>query len=108
MDQIFVLQNQDKRFLSKHNEWVDGRDTTDLFKSRHKDEALNQMVEVNAKDVDQRIRIIGCPAQANGQPQIDPDQLPPRQPEPEPAMEAAEPADPTQGNPASPVAVNEP
>lgn len=78
MNQIFLLQNQEKLLLSKQKEWVDGRDLGSLFKTPHRDEALNQMVEVNAKDFSQRIRILAVGLKANGLPDIDPADLPPR------------------------------
>ncbi|MEX1031848.1 MAG: hypothetical protein WDZ30_00665 [Cellvibrionaceae bacterium] len=77
MDQIYLLQNQDKLFLGKHNEWLDGRDLGSLYKSHHKDEALNQLCEANIKDYSQRIQILSCTAKANGLPHIDAEQLPP-------------------------------
>lgn len=77
MNEIFLLQNQDKLFLNKQNEWVDGRDLGSLYKTRHKDEALNQLFEVNAKDYSQRIHVLSCPIKSNGFPQIDPTDLPP-------------------------------
>lgn len=77
MNEIFLLQNQDKLFLSKQNEWVDGRDPGCLYKARHKDEALNHLFEVNAKDYSQRIHVLSCPIKSNGFPQIDSADLPP-------------------------------
>jgi hypothetical protein len=77
MDEIYLLQNQDKRFLSKQNNWVDGRDLGCLYKTRHKDEALNQLFEVNAKDHSQRLQVLHCPVKPNGLPRIDPEHLPP-------------------------------
>lgn len=77
MNKIFLLQNQDKLFLSKQNQWVDGRDLGCLYKTRHKDEALNQLFEVNTKDYSQRIHVLGCAIKANGFPEIDPADLPP-------------------------------
>lgn len=74
---IYLLQNQDKLFLGRHNEWVDGRDLTCLFKTRHKDEALNELFEVNSKEISQRIRVLECECAKNGQPIIDPAIMPP-------------------------------
>lgn len=82
MNQIFLLQNQDKLFLSKQKEWVDGHHPASLFKTSHKDEALNQLFEVNAKDFSQRIHLVACGLKANGLPDIDPTDLPPRSPAP--------------------------
>lgn len=77
MNQIFLLQNQDKLFLNKQKEWVDARDLGSLFKTVHKDEALNQLFEVNTRDFSQRIHIVTCGLKANGLPDIDPADLPP-------------------------------
>lgn len=77
MSQIFLLQNQDKLFLSKQKEWVDGRDPASLFKTPHKDEALNQLFEINVRDFNQRIHLVSCGLKANGLPDIDPADLPP-------------------------------
>ncbi len=76
MSELFILQNQDKLFFSKHKEWVDGRDLNSLFKSAYKDEAINEMVEISAKDYRQRIKVIRCVANEKGLPTIDPDILP--------------------------------
>ena len=83
MSQVFILQNQDGYFLSKQKEWVDGRDASQLYRSPHRDEALNQMVEVNAKDYTQRITIVDCQLNEKRHPQLDPEKLP------EPKVEAA-------------------
>ncbi|MGQ9426923.1 hypothetical protein ACXYTJ_13935 [Gilvimarinus sp. F26214L] len=77
MNEIYLLQNQDRLFLSKQNEWVDGREPTALYRTRHKDEALNQLFEVNAKDYSQRIHVLSCSVKSNGLPEIDPADLPP-------------------------------
>lgn len=76
MSQVFVLQNQDGYFLSKQKEWVDGRDAVVLYRCVHHDEALNQMVEVNAKDYTQRISIVECELNPKRHPLLDPDTLP--------------------------------
>lgn len=77
MNQIFLLQNQEKLFLNRQKEWVDGRDLGSLFKTPHRDEALNQLFEVNSKDFSQRIHIVACALKTNGLPDIDPADLPP-------------------------------
>jgi len=76
MSQVFVLQNQDGYFLSKKKEWVDGREAAQLFRSPHQDEALNQMVEINAKDHTQRIIIVDCVLNDKRHPMLDPETLP--------------------------------
>ena len=50
MSELFILQNQDNLFLGKQNNWLDGRDPGALFKTIHKDEAINQMFEASSRD----------------------------------------------------------
>lgn len=76
MSEIFILQNQDKLFLNKQKDWVDGRDLNSLFKTSYKDEAINQLVEVSSKDYRQRIKVIQCSANEKGLPVINPDIMP--------------------------------
>lgn len=76
MSELFILQNHDKLFFSKQKDWVDGRDLNSLFKSAYKDEAINQMVEISAKDYRQRIKVITCGVTEKGLPAIDPEIMP--------------------------------
>jgi len=71
MTQIFILQNQDNHFFGKNKEWLDGYDANSLFKTVHKDEAINQMVEISSKDYKQRVKIITCEGDEKGLPLID-------------------------------------
>lgn len=100
MNQIYLLQNQHKLFLSKQSEWVDGRELGSLFKTRHKDEALNYLFEVNAKDYSQRIHLLACDIKANGFPLIKPEDMPP--PLEKPAAEMHEQPDSDSGQGADP------
>lgn len=80
MSEIFILQNQDKQLLGKQKDWLDGRDPGSLFKTAYKDEAINQMVEISAKDYTQRIKVLSCPVNEKGFPVIAEELLPPPQP----------------------------
>lgn len=51
MNTVFVITNQLGQFLNKHKEWVDGRDAKILYRSPHKDEALNLVFELSSKDI---------------------------------------------------------
>ncbi|WP_111641569.1 hypothetical protein [Marinimicrobium alkaliphilum] len=75
MTSVYILQNQDQQFLSKQREWLDGRDAGLLYKTPHKDEAINLMVEVSAKDYTQRIRLLACRTNDKGLPIIEPETL---------------------------------
>ncbi len=74
---LFILQNQHGYFLGKNKEWLDGREPNALFRSLHKDEALNMMFEVNTQDVELRISIKECEANNKKQPLLADDDLPP-------------------------------
>lgn len=82
--QLYILQNQDKYFLGKDNQWVDGTDPKDLFKTTHRDIAINQLFEVNAHDVEQRIHVLECAVEGRNHPVIDPAIMPPPLPKPAP------------------------
>lgn len=97
MNQTFILQNQDKLFFGKNKEWVDGYDANAVFKTPHKDEAVNQMFEITSKDYKQRVKVISCALDEKALPLIDSDIMPaplPKAPKPPKAGEDlfAEPA----------------
>jgi hypothetical protein len=77
MAQVFLLQNQHKQFFTKQGDWGDGRDAGHLYRTAHHDEALNQMIETNAKDYTLRIKVLACETNDRGVPQIADEDLPP-------------------------------
>jgi hypothetical protein len=90
MSQTFILQNQDKLFFGKNKEWVDGYDANAVYKTPHKDEAVNQMFEITSKDYKQRVKVIACALDEKALPVIDSDIMPaplPKVPKPPKAGE---------------------
>lgn len=77
MARVFVLQNQHKQFLSKQGQWTDGRDVGCLYRTEHKDEAINQVFEVSSKDYTLRVTSLVCELNERGQPLLAPEHLPP-------------------------------
>ena len=75
MSQVYVLTNQHQLFLSKSNEWIDGRENTKLFRTEFKDVAINQMFEANTRNVALRIELLECALDAKKHPQIPADAL---------------------------------
>jgi len=51
MTQRFVIRNQDGYYLAKSKEWVDGRNPVAVVNVLHYDQALNELIEVNSKDI---------------------------------------------------------
>ena len=90
MSELFILQNHDKLFLGRQKEWLDGRDPAGLFKTPHKDEAVNQVFEISSKDYTQRIKVVSCKANEKGLPVIEPELLPDADAQPKSASLFAE------------------
>ncbi|MGL6161727.1 hypothetical protein [Microbulbifer sp.] len=110
MSHVYVLTNQHQQFLSKSNEWIDGREAGRLFRSEHKDVAINQMFEANTRDVSLRIELLQCELNSKGQPQVpaealgDPREIPTETPPEVPPEEApeVEPEEPPEITPEEP------
>lgn len=60
MSDVFIIQNHDRTYLTKHGEWADGTETSQLFRSSHKDEAINTKVEQSVRNPRLRLRIINA------------------------------------------------
>lgn len=74
---MYILHNQDGYFLTKSGDWSDGRELAPLFKTIHKDEAMNQLFEANSKDYNLRISILECEINSKKMPLIPDEKLPP-------------------------------
>lgn len=68
---VFVIKNQTGHFLNKQNEWIEAREVASLYRTVHRDEAVNTVFEVSAKDIYLRAEIQPCPVDAKGQPILD-------------------------------------
>ncbi len=89
MSQIYLIRDQHDRFLDKSGEWNHGEDRRSLFRSPHKDEAVNQMVELSVKNPDLRVRIEQAKIGEKGLPEIAP--LPIEASNPKPPAQKQEP-----------------
>lgn len=70
-DAVFLIRNQLGQFWTRTQEWVDGREPQRLLKFRHQDEALNQLVELSAKDIELRGDLVSVQTNARGEPVVD-------------------------------------
>ena len=77
MQNLFLIHNQDGYFLGKSGDWLDGREPTQLFRTPHKDEAVNELFEANSKDVELRLSLLECTAKNRLIPTIPQDKMPP-------------------------------
>ncbi|SMF12096.1 hypothetical protein SAMN02745866_00763 [Alteromonadaceae bacterium Bs31] len=72
MSQIYLIRDQHDRFLDKSGDWSHGEDARGLYRSNHKDEAINQMVELSVKNPELRVRIEPAERDEKGLPKITP------------------------------------
>ncbi len=65
----YLIKNQHDQYLSKDLEWV-YHDGSPLFHTPHKDVALNQLIEINAKDILIRATVIDTEVDSKGRPVV--------------------------------------
>lgn len=68
---LFIIQTQQGEFLDKQLNWAPPGDVSNLFHTPHRDVALNQLIELNARDVQLRASVMTCTADEKGRPQPD-------------------------------------
>ena len=81
MATTFVVRNQLGQYLTRKNEWVSGKDPAELFHQPHYDQALNQLIELNAKDIELRGKVCEVGLSDKGRPVIEELGPDPQQPE---------------------------
>lgn len=70
MASVFVVKNQLGLFLNKQQEWVDGSDNHTLYRTAHKDEAINTVFEVSSRDIYLRAEALACECDEKGNPLV--------------------------------------
>ena len=76
MSQVFVIRNQLGHYWGKAKLWVDGRDRKALLRVSHRDEAVNTLFELSAKDVELRGDIVAVDVDDKGLPLVEPSDTP--------------------------------
>ena len=71
MKRLFVIRNQNQHYLGRHHDWLDGSHRPALFRTPHRDVAVNELFEVNVKDFALRGEIIACEADDKGYPAVE-------------------------------------
>ena len=66
----YIIQSQDMATLDKHLQWTHNVDSSSLFYTPHRDIALNQLIELNAKNISLRASIVECAADSKGRPVV--------------------------------------
>jgi hypothetical protein len=66
----YVLQAQNNCMLDKELQWASEIIARRIFNTPHRDIALNQLIELNAKDVNLRADVVECDLGPNGVPML--------------------------------------
>ncbi len=67
---LYLIENQYGQLLSKELTWIDASEADTLFYSPHKDQAINQLVELSSKDTSLRGKITHCAVDDRGRPAL--------------------------------------
>ena len=72
MSKLFVVQNQHGLYWGKGTHWVGGEDNQRVYRSRHRDDAINLVFELSSKDVELRAQVLECELDHRDQPVVTP------------------------------------
>ena len=76
MTDVYVIRNQLGHYWGKGKSWVDGSDARAVLRVKHRDEAVNTLFELSAKDVELRGDILGVECDQRGHPVVEPSAVP--------------------------------
>jgi hypothetical protein len=68
MSRVYLLQNQQGLYFTKKNEWSAEVSASLLYRTEHHDIALNTLLEINAKDIELRGKIVEVECDEKGLP----------------------------------------
>lgn len=72
---LYILKTRNNLVLNKNSAWSDEPHRDTVFFTEHRDIALNQLIEVNAKDTDLRVYMVECDSDAKGRPIVVADEV---------------------------------
>ena len=71
MSKVYVVRNQLGYFVTKQKAWECGREPKLLFRSPHRDEAINLVFELSSKDIELRAEAVAVELDEKKQPVVD-------------------------------------
>ena len=71
MSTVYLLKNQHDHYLDKAGEWVNGENSKSLYRTAHKDEAINQKLEFSVKNFELRIEVTEVEVSEKGTLKVD-------------------------------------
>jgi hypothetical protein len=72
LGKLYVIRHQDGQYLGKDGAWQDGADPQALFRSPHRDAAVNELFERVLHDPALRGEVLGVDEDPQGRPVVDP------------------------------------
>ena len=72
MGEAFVVRNQLGHYWGKKKRWVDGSKPARVMTVKHRDEGLNLLVELSARDIDLRGEVVPVETSERGVPRVEP------------------------------------
>lgn len=78
MKTVFIIRNHQQLFLGKQGQWVDESEASAVWRTPHRDVALNHLIETNARDIEQRLVLLQCPLNDRDVPLLGDAELPRR------------------------------
>jgi hypothetical protein len=70
MSTVFVIQNQQGQFLSRQKEWLGKTEINALYKTPHRDLAVNELFEISFRDTETRAQVVEAEASNKGLPLV--------------------------------------
>ena len=67
---LYIIQSHSGELLDRHLGWTASARADDLFRTPHRDIALNQLIELNARDVHLRAQVVACDKDDRGLPDL--------------------------------------
>lgn len=58
MNKVFVVQSAEGHYFSKHGQWLSGKEPSQIYFGKYRDEALNQLIDITIKNVDVRAKVV--------------------------------------------------
>ena len=71
MSKVYVVRNQLGHYATKQKDWECGREPKLLFRSPHRDEALNLVFELSSKDIELRAEAVEVALDEKKQPVVE-------------------------------------
>ena len=70
MSTVFVIQNQQGQFLSRQKEWLGKTEINALYKTPHRDLAVNELFEISSRDTETRAQVVEAETSNKGLPLV--------------------------------------